>query len=209
MFIDLNDPNLVVLFDGNSINAVRNDVPDSYAPSLELALREPFLSNRTRIINTAVPGQTTAAMTARAPLVLDPHISHLYTTILCPLEIGNTLYAGATAAEAVRQYSQNSQERRWLGADLVSSTLHARSGPEPTLGGDSLAVYQAKIEEANQLLRENWRGFADALYDCRIVPELTIVTPQYFPDDIHPNRAADALYTDGLIKTLQRIPKRR
>jgi hypothetical protein len=202
-FLDLRHVENIIC-DGNSITA---SVGAENSHADELALLEPFLSNATPIRNAGVSGQTTAQMIARAPLEVDFYI-RANRTIVIALEIGNHLGTGVAVRAAVDTFWDYCDGRRAKGAYVVACTLHARENPATVAGGTPTEM-SGKIDEANGLLRAEWRQHADQLFDCRTVPECSVVTPTYFPDGVHPNAALDVLFTAGLIKTLSRIPLKR
>lgn len=187
-----------ILCDGNSITAGQSH-------ATELATHEPFKSAQTQILNFGVSGQTTAQMLSDASSQVDPEIVP-NKTIVIALEIGNHIFFGASAREAVDTFWEYCEGRRAAGAYVVACTLHTRWQATATL--PSKAQYLAELDQANTLLRQEWRGRADALFDCRTVPECTVMSSRYFPDYIHPNRALDVLFTDALMGVLRRIPAR-
>jgi lysophospholipase L1-like esterase len=195
-YLDLATPGLKIICDGNSITAGQSH-------ATELAFREPFLTNSTVIHNFGVGGQTTEQMLADMNTEVIPLITFDPPTIVIVLEFGNSITGGATPQRAFELFSEYCTRCRSAGAYVVACTAHPRNKQ-----GSGVVQFSDDIKTANQLLRDRWRGIADAIFDVRTIPQLANVTRQYFPDDVHPNREADILFTDGLMPVLRRIPVR-
>jgi hypothetical protein len=199
-YLDLTTPGLKIIGDGNSITAGQSHIT-------ELGLREPFKSQETVIYNFGVAGQTTQQMIADFDAEVLPFITFDPPTILIALEFGNQIGANSVvqsdAQKAFDLFADYCYRARSAGAYVVACTAHPRiriAGNVPT--------YSAQLREANQLLRNGWRAFADAIFDCRTIPEFAKVNRRWCPDDVHPNRYGDILFTDGLMPVLRRIPLR-
>jgi lysophospholipase L1-like esterase len=195
-YLDLGTPGLKIICDGNSITAGQSH-------ATELAFREPFSTNGTVIANFGVGGQTTEQMLNDMEAQVVPLITSSPPTIVIVLEFGNSITAGASPQLAFDLLAQYCNRCRSAGAYVVACTAHPRNRQGP-----GVVQFSEDIRTANQLLRDRWRGMADAIFDVRTIPELANVTREYFPDDVHPNKAADILFTNGLMPVLRRIPVR-
>lgn len=140
-----------VAFDGNSQTyGGFQTTPDKY-PSLCLALLPGYTGT-----NFGVGAQNILHMIADAATEIDTVWNLENTKNICvPWEGINDIYTnGATAAEAYAHYVSYCNSRRARGWKIVAVTCIP----------DTRIPY-ATITEYNELLRDNWATFADALAD--------------------------------------------
>jgi hypothetical protein len=199
-YLDLSTVGAVIC-DGNSITAGSRY---GHTWVTEIQAMQPFATTGCLFYNFGVGGQTTTQMLSDQETQVLPLITTKPPTILIALEFGNQISSAITPTlpqDAFELYRQYCLKARRCGAYVVACTAHARLRT-----GD--LFYPQDLETCNQLLRDRWREFADALFDCRTIPQLSVVTADFFPDEIHPTREANILFANGLIQVLRQIPIR-
>jgi hypothetical protein len=197
-YLDLETPGLKIICDGNSITAFQSH-------ATELGKRPPFSTNGTVIHNFGVGGQNTDEMLADFYTQVEPLITKTPPTILIALELGNSIAQGKSADQAAYAFERYCKAARHEGAYVIAITAHPRINQGYPLG---VPAYSAELERANQILRDNWRRFADGIVDTRTIPEFSRVRNSWTPDNTHPNIYGDVLLTDALMPVLRRIPVR-
>jgi hypothetical protein len=212
-FLSLNNANIVC--DGNSLTAILGlpgpgidswygDIDNPYPVQLAEQLKLSYSGFTIR--NFGVGGQNSGSMAADAPTQIDPLISATRPNILIMWEITNEISnSGTTVNTAYSRTVAYCNARRAAGWKVIVVTAIRREG---SLGGQTIANLNSRLQSVNALVRANWRDFANALYDVALMPEFSSISDTYFlPDKIHLNAFGQKLFTAGLIPILKRIPR--
>ena len=192
--------------DGNSITAESRESDGSQNPLTYPAqlLQLPSISPLNLTLrNTAVGGQSTDAMISRAATFVDPYYVP-GKSVLVAWEFTNQLFNNSSATSAYNKFAQYCQARKNVGWKIVVVTALSRNRKP---GWGSITEYNVQLEIANQLLRDNWRQFADQIVDVRQIPQLEPVQSAYMPDGTHPNALGHSFFVKALAPTLLRIPR--
>lgn len=212
-FIDLNNANIVN--DSNSLGAILGqpvagatsyygDIDDPYPVQLEAQLKLSY--SGITIKNYGVGGQNMDNMIADAPTQIDPLIQSGRPNILICWEITNSINSSSTTTTvAYNREVQYCTARRAAGWTVVTMTALRREG---SLGGQTIANFNARLNTVNASMRANWPTFADALFDVAAIPEFATINATYFLDLIHLNQAGHKRLVAGLIPVLKRLPIR-
>lgn len=131
--------------------------------------------------NLAVSGQTSAQMLADGILQVDP----LYRPdrILIAWELTNSLYFGASVAQAQTDFENYCSARKGAGWKIVVLTTLPRN-QVPTVG--TIEQYNVNLNSVNAWLKANYKRFADAVVDVRLIPQLLNPSnSSIFYDGIH------------------------
>lgn len=213
-FLPIKDANIVC--DGNSITAIAGaqgngatswggNLSDPFPVQLKAAMQpnNPGLT----VANYGVGGQNTSAMIADAATQIDPLISNTRSNILTMWEITNQAFGSSTVQQIYDLTVQYCQARKAAGWAVIVFTAVPR---ELNLNGRTIAEYNQRMNDVNTLIRNNWRSWANALFDVRALPEFATMNSTYFlPDKIHLSSAGHTVLTASLIPFLSRIPRRR
>lgn len=178
--------NAFIVFDGNSLT--NRGTPPEY-PTLLMEL-PPWASNGATFSNQGSAGQTTGDMLSDVVATIDP----LYASnagkprILVCWEIGNDLEENTDAMACYNRMVQYCTDRQAVGwkVVLVVDNYRQTTGQANAGTGDSWATYNAKGTQIANLMRANWKDYADVLVDFRDDPEFTDVTnTSFFLDGCH------------------------
>lgn len=134
-----------------------------------LAGLAPVQGTSTPTANIGVPGQTAAQMRDSRADVASAHIAGR-TNVLLAEGLTNSVYLGATPQQAVTDFlgyaAAVKADRAWR---VVLQTAIPRYQPISggTITQTTVDALNALLDQANNLLRAQWRGVADALIDLR------------------------------------------
>ncbi len=148
-------------------------------------------------------GRSITALSMSAPDQIDPAYAATRSKDILVLETDLTADGGGE-----KDYADTSAfctARKAVGWRVVVLTILPRSGARYTW-----PTFEADRVTMNDTLRANWRGFADALADITVAPQLGTVAatkdPRYFnTDGTHPTDAGYAIMADivaAAIRTL-------
>ena len=156
-----------LVFDGNSLtNGPSFSNGETYAEGLYHQLRASYnIGNG--FANYAVSNQSTTNMLSDATTTIDVAANlNLQHNICLVMEGINDIYFGATAVGAYTNLVTYCKARQLAGFKVVIGTLTPRqnAGCPPTQEADRLTV--------NELIRANWRTFANGLADVAAIPEI-------------------------------------
>lgn len=213
-FIDLNNANIVC--DGNSLTAILGqpvagatsyygDIDDPYPVQLEAQLKLSY--SGITIKNYGIGGQNMSNMIADAPTQIDPLIQAARPNILICWEITNSINSSSTTTTvAYNREVQYCSARKAAGWNAVVTMTALRR--EGSLGGQTIANFNTRLNTVNASMRANSSTFADALFDVAAIPEFATINSTYFLDLIHLNQAGHKRLVAGLIPVLKRLPIR-
>lgn len=185
-----------IVCDGNSLTA-DNGTPGVTIYPAQLAT---LMGSGWDIVNLGVSGQTTQDMIDDA----DTEVDVLYDAvtydhnILVAWEIGNDIHFGATANEAYNSFVSYCQARQAAGFKVVAVTVPARSGGSST----PVETFDADRLTANDLIRANWRTFADALADVALDTRIDTIADcdnsTYYYDETHFNTTGYSIIAEAV-----------
>ena len=66
-----------------------------------------------------------------------------------------------------------------------------------------------KVEQYNELIRNNWTTYADLMLDVKLIPQLHPVTSTYLPDGTHPNTLGHGVFVDNLVPVIKSLRRKR
>lgn len=176
-------PRLVV-FEGNSLTALNASWVTICWPSL-LMKRPSLAQHRLAGINVAVGGDGILQAAERAPIYVDP-LAPIGGVVVLWEGTNGLGQSGYDAALTYRQHRDYCLERKKAGWRVVIGTIANRKygtppNPDPR--------HEPARLEFNRLIRESWRGFADALLDIgsdvKLGQPTSADNPRYFRDGIH------------------------
>jgi lysophospholipase L1-like esterase len=196
--------NAQIICDGNSITQSVYGPETSYPRQLEDLLNRSGYG--VAVLNIGVSGQATAHMLNDAVRQIDRRYDPTRPNLLIAKEGGNHIYYGATVQEAYAAFAAYCAARRNAGFQVIAiDTFPRKNGYFP--GYDRVDAYAADLLEYNQLVRLNWRDFADWYFDARrLLPEFD-TRPPYMDDGVHPsidgNARLAAVMAEFLIQNLR------
>jgi lysophospholipase L1-like esterase len=151
------------------------------------------IDGRATVANVAVSGKLLSAMYADAPTLVDPKYV-VGAENICTIWGGTNDIAGSLAVTAASLYTMTvnyHNARHAAGFKTVAFTTLPRSN-----GGGGMATFEARRIELNNLIRTNWRTFADALVDVAsdsvMGQEGQSTNLTYYADGTHPTNAGYA-----------------
>ncbi|MFM2432351.1 MAG: hypothetical protein RLZZ511_3565 [Cyanobacteriota bacterium] len=188
-----------IICDGNSITQSVYGEPTSYPRQLEALLNAAGYG--VEVLNIGVSGQTTAQMVNDASRQVDRLYDPDRPCWAIAKEGGNHIFFGATVPEAFAAFAEYCRGRRSRGFRVVAiDTFPRKNGYFP--GYERVADYAADLVAYNQLIRANWRSFADLYFDAREqLPEFDMRAP-YMTDGIHPTVEGNALFAARMAQFL-------
>lgn len=194
------EPTRLIICDGNSLSARWRDLSDW--PTMLASLVAPSY-----VVNTGTLSIDIGDCRQRAPKVIDTLVGLVDETWVIIWEGTNHLYWGHSVAENYAEHVAYCLERKAAGIDRVFvGTIISR---EPNNAQYSFA----QRHEFNDLLRQNWRSFADGLLDFDAIPQLGAddawANTDYFRDGVHLADAGSALvagYVAGRIMPGGTVP---
>lgn len=146
------------------------------------------------VYNAGVSGQQLTAMQADAATEIDTLLTAwAYTKkICCPWGGTNDITNGASAATAYSRLVAYCQARQLAGWKVAVFTCL----PRTTTG--SVPDFEAKRQDFNTSIRNNWASFADTLVDIGNDATIGVAGAEtnatyYQADQIHPTAAADTI----------------
>jgi lysophospholipase L1-like esterase len=152
--------------------------------------------------NVAVSGQVWPDMLADVETEVDPLFSKAHAfNVVVAWASANDLAAGYTALEIYENARSYCLARRDRGFTVVVCTMY------PLEPKDYDPGYEERRLEYNQLLRDRWREFADALVDLGASARIGDASPDergaYFVDIVHLNEAGYGVIADAVAATLR------
>jgi lysophospholipase L1-like esterase len=214
--------NCKIVCDGNSIT--RGDIYSNTPHKTDYPSQLQHQMNKDRlaveVVNVAISGQSTITLTggASSAMVTDAvsEVDALFDptrlNICIFWEGGNELYYTESkvnrvqaAYEATRDYCLLRQSRGFYV--VVIDTLPRNNGYYP--GYVNVSTYAADILSYNQLVRQNWRDFADCYVDIRkFLPDIQPTT-FWMSDGVHPTDTANVLIANCVYSHLRNIQIRK
>lgn len=178
-----------VLLEGNSLTSA-----GEFAPSVIKTLSE----DGWHVRNNAVGGATTPQ---RLEHLSPPAASQKSIAVLW--EATNDILFGESAEGAYKNYRLWCEAARTLGYTVIAATILPRSA----LG--TPANFEQQREKFNDLLRNGWPEFADALADVAADPRIgdrgSDKDPVYFSDLVHLTPAGAKIAADIVATTVTSI----
>jgi lysophospholipase L1-like esterase len=168
-----------IIFDGNSLTSPLH----GHTPYPNFVIQELRTPAGLLVVNTAVPGQTTADMIMRGPSVVDVLHASRGVNIVVMWEGTNDLYFGATPQIAYQHLVEYALARKRAGWKVVVLTLMPRTGV------NTRKDFEVVRQSLNAMIRANWRTFSDQLADVALDPRFGApdaeLNPRYFEDGTH------------------------
>jgi lysophospholipase L1-like esterase len=192
----------LIVFDGDSLTEGYFLAPSQSYPSQAMRRLPDWL----RHANVAVSGQTWPDLLSDVHQEVDPFFSESLDIDLVVVWAGaNDLAAGYSAREALENAWRYCESRRRVGFQVVTATLY------PLQPKNLDAGYEERRRKYNDLLRAEWREFADALVDVaadeRIGDSSGPARRRYFIDAVHLNEEGYGVIADCFLPALQRMVK--
>lgn len=169
--------NCKIIVDGNSLTVYSG-------VNLHDKIKANLLTSEATCVGFGVSGQTTAQMIADQQAQVIAAFDPAKTNIVVALEIGNHIYVdGVTGTTAHASYKQYGLSIRAAGGKFIACTAFDRNSvatPNPAV--------RTGINIANNLMRDQWPGYANALVDAqRWLPAVfdNAENLGYWPDGVH------------------------
>lgn len=196
-----------IMIDGNSISATAVEadgtVSTQTAYPVQLAQHPLITPLNVEVRNASVPGQDTNSMISKGPSQIDPYLIP-GRSVLIAWEITNQLFNNVGGENAYNKFAQYCRARKAVGWKIIVITALARNR-KPSSG--SITEYNVQLNVANDLIKANWREFADQIVDVRQIPQLDPITATYMPDGTHPNALGLSFFVEALAPIVRRVPR--
>jgi lysophospholipase L1-like esterase len=181
--LDFTNANIVI--NGNSISAwTDNTATGKWTDRLKLIA--PFSNAGCSITNVAIPGRSTAVLTAEAIAVVDPlyvpgklNISIIWEGTN---DIGGPTGTGEAMGVRMRGYCLDRRRRGWKNIAFGLQGARVAAG-----GASSQADYDRCRLGFNAWMRDNHRSFCEAYVDPSVDQKLNNALVADIPDGIHPS----------------------
>lgn len=203
---DIRGPlSLNIVFDGDSITTDLWTPTPYMSPTIDLLT--PHYPDTTWA-EFGVGGQTWVNMTSDAVAQIDSLIDLSKDRNIVTAFAGHNDMRDQTYTDAYNDAVAYCQARQAAGWQVVIITQMARNDNWGTTYPDAASWDAARLSY-NQLIRDNWGTFADAICDVagddRIGDLADVIDGTYFVDYIHPNDAGHAIIAELLNTSIRTL----